>query len=104
MIFEQIRNQFRLFQTARMRNLSIENIAISKNEKLEVQQKDLIHISKSTSPKRKSVRSSCSCAKHNKNNLGESINNDFKRITEENEEIIISRRNSTYKQNKSKKN
>lgn len=101
MIFEEIRSQFRLFQKANTRNLSIENLSFSKKKKLEVQKIDQINISKSTSPKVKNKRSVCS-KNHNKYNVNQKVNIDFDRITEENEDPTVSKRNSTDKKNKSK--
>lgn len=104
MIFEEIKNQFKLFQNAKMRNLSIDNLTLLQKKKLEVQKNEQIYISKSTSPKDRNYTKICSKNHNYRMVNNERDNNDFNRITEENEDPLTSRRNSPDKKYKSKKN
>jgi len=105
LIFEEIKNQFKLFENAKMRNFSIDNLILSNKKNLVVQNNEQIHISKfSNSKDKKDIIKICSKNHKYKNNLNERNNNDIYRIAEENEDLLISKRDSTDKKNKSNQN
>jgi len=93
MIFEEVRNHFSLFKNPKMRNMSINNLSIPHKNKFQVQKNEQIQISISSCPKDQNNKTYSK--NHDKFNANERIKSGFNRITEENEDPSISRRNSS---------